>query len=218
MAPKFFSHGQQVGLVVAAASVPPSFARSLSQRTWKDQGLVTGLSAGTTFLLTVITQDAIDTIGAGLGTALPLPEKWSLEQRERAGILLADALAIPAGQVLSALVSFDYSESSRRSLIRQAGFRLSLVGIGGVIAQGSDLALSGIDSHFDTNGWVSRIPLAIPLGLLTTTVNERIRQRHALADAEPDLAHDNPLLALGRGGWRRRVTCGTHPRRKPGRA
>ena len=50
--------GVGVGLLVATAVVPGTFARSLSDRSPVDQGIITGLSAGLHYLLTVGTQDA----------------------------------------------------------------------------------------------------------------------------------------------------------------
>src|SRR3712207_3588946 len=48
-----------VGLVVAAATAPGTFAQSLSPRSALDQGLVTGLATGLHFLLSVGAQDAL---------------------------------------------------------------------------------------------------------------------------------------------------------------
>src|SRR6476620_9073924 len=87
--------GQQVGLVLASAAVPGTFTRSLSERSWIDQGLITGLATGTHFLLTAITQDVIDAGGNALSTTLPLPDHWTDEQRARAATLLLDVMVIP---------------------------------------------------------------------------------------------------------------------------
>ena len=78
---EFIGRGQQVGIVVAAGVVPTTFTRSLSERTWKDQGLITGLATGTHFLLTVMAQDLIDSAGTAMSTVLPFPESWDIERR-----------------------------------------------------------------------------------------------------------------------------------------
>ena len=54
---------QQVALMAGAAVTPGTFARSLSERSWADQGLVTGLTVGSTYLATVLAQDAMDIVG-----------------------------------------------------------------------------------------------------------------------------------------------------------
>ena len=46
--------------MLASAAVPGTFTRSLSERTWIDQGLITGLATGTHFLLTAVAHDVID--------------------------------------------------------------------------------------------------------------------------------------------------------------
>ena len=51
--------GVSAGLLVASGIVPGTFARSLSVRSAADQGIVTGLSTGLHYLLTVGTQDAL---------------------------------------------------------------------------------------------------------------------------------------------------------------
>src|SRR5437763_4478431 len=56
--------GVSVGLVVASAFVPRTFARSLSSRSARDQGIVTGLATGLQYLLTVGTQDALQALAA----------------------------------------------------------------------------------------------------------------------------------------------------------
>ena len=58
--------GVGVGLVVASAMAPGTFARSLSARSTLDQGMVTGLSTGLHYLLTVGTQDMLQAAAAEL--------------------------------------------------------------------------------------------------------------------------------------------------------
>ena len=53
-------HRADVGLVVAAAMAPGTFAPSLSARTALDQGLVTGLATGLHYLLAAGAQDALE--------------------------------------------------------------------------------------------------------------------------------------------------------------
>ena len=61
--------GVSVGLLVASGIVPGTFARSLSVRSAADQGIVTGLSTGLHYLLTVGTQDALQAVAAELAGA-----------------------------------------------------------------------------------------------------------------------------------------------------
>jgi len=110
--------GPQVGLVVASATVPATFARSLSERTWLDQGIITGLATGTQYLVSVVAQDVIDIAGSALAGVLPFPESWTIEQRRRAAVLLLDVAVVPVGVGLAALFSFRDDESQLRALVR----------------------------------------------------------------------------------------------------
>src|SRR5215213_9470529 len=53
------STAPDVGLVIAAAMAPGTFAPSLSARSALDQGLVTGLATGLHYLLAAGAQDAL---------------------------------------------------------------------------------------------------------------------------------------------------------------
>ena len=57
------SPGRGVALLAASAAVPGTFARSLSPQYWVDQGLITGLSAGTHYLLTILAHDVLALAG-----------------------------------------------------------------------------------------------------------------------------------------------------------
>ena len=50
--PEIVGRGQQVGIVIASGVVSTTFTGSLSERSWRDQGLITGLATGTHILLT----------------------------------------------------------------------------------------------------------------------------------------------------------------------
>src|SRR6185503_4984398 len=101
--PEIVGRGPQVGLVVASSAVPATFARSLSERTWLDQGIITGLATGTHYLVSVVAQDVIDICGSALARVLPFPQSWSVDHRRRAAILLLDVTAVPVGFGLAAL-------------------------------------------------------------------------------------------------------------------
>jgi Alpha/beta-hydrolase family/Alpha/beta-hydrolase family N-terminus len=191
--------GQQVGIVVAAGIVPSTFARSLSERTWKDQGLITGLATGTHFLLTVIAQDAIDTAGTAMSTVLPFPSTWTLEQRQRAATLLLDVAVVPAGLGVVALIGNREHEPTIRALARQAGWRLGLTGLGATVLAVALQTQRVLDDRLGAGGRIERFPLAIPVGLATSVVIERIRQRDTPPDDLPPDVRSNPLLGLAAG-------------------
>ena len=67
------SSAPDVGLVVAAAMAPGTFAPSLSARSALDQGLVTGLATGLHYLLAAGAQDALEATARFLADGTPSP-------------------------------------------------------------------------------------------------------------------------------------------------
>jgi uncharacterized membrane protein len=200
VSPEIVGRGQQVGLVMAAAAVPGTFAGSLSERTWKDQGLITGLATGTHFLLTVLAQDVIDVGGNALSTALPLPESWTDEQRAEAATLLLDIAVIPIGLGVVALIGHRSDETAVRGLIRQAGWRCAVTGIGATVLAATLVASGALDRAVGAEGRIKRLPLAIPVGVGVALVLENLRQRETPeAEHYADPAKSSPLLGLAAG-------------------
>lgn len=191
--------GQQVGLVIASGVAPTTFTRSLSERSWIDQGLITGLATGTHFLLTVISQDIIDVAGAAVATVLPLPESWSDHQREQAATLLLDLAVVPLGFGLVAVVGYGDQESQLRALGRQAGWRLGLTGMGASLLAVARYAAHSVDDAVGADGRLERFPIAVPVGLATSMVVEQIRQRETPPEHLTDPARSNPALGLAAG-------------------
>jgi uncharacterized membrane protein len=191
--------GSQVGVLLAAAVVPTTFARSLSERSWIDQGVITGLATGSHFLLTVVTQDMIEAAGSGLSTLLPLPASWSDDARAQAATLLLDAIAIPAGFGLASAVGFRDQESQARAAVRQVGWRLAITGLGATLLSGGLAATRRIDSATGAEGRIARLPIGIPIGVATALIVERWRQRSLPPEHVSDPARSNPLLGLAAG-------------------
>ena len=196
---EIISRGQQVGIVVAAGVVPTTFTRSLSERSWKDQGLITGLATGTHFLLTVMAQDLIDAAGTAASTVLPFPDSWTLERRQRAATLMLDVAVVPLGVGVVALVGEREHEPTVRAVARQAGWRLGLTGLGATVLAAALAAQRGLDSALGAGGRIERFPIGVPVGLATSAVIEKIRQRDTPPEHVADPARSNPLLGLAAG-------------------
>src|SRR3954471_14993790 len=87
-----------VGLLVAAAMAPGTFAPSLSPRSAVDQGIVTGLATGLHYLLTAGAQDVLVATARFLSDGAASPATL-----RRTGIAV-DGAAVPLGlAVLRAL-------------------------------------------------------------------------------------------------------------------
>ncbi len=198
--PEIVGRGQQVGLVLASAAVPGTFTRSLSERSWLDQGLITGLATGTHFLLSVMAQDTIDAGGTALSTVLPLPESWSDERRAKASTLLLDLAVIPIGTGIVAIIGHRDNETATRGLIRQLGWRFAVTGAGASILAGALAVTHRLDDAVGAKGRIGRFPVAIPVGLAVALVIESIRQRENPPEHFADPARSSPLLGLAAGG------------------
>lgn len=169
--------GADVALLVASAMVPGTFSRSLSRRTAVDQGLVTGLSAGLHYLLTVGTQDILQAAAVALADGRPARRDRQRWTRQQTVLLAADLAAIPLGMALRRAVRPMPGEPIGRGVLRQAGWRFAATGLGGSLLIGSQAALRAADRKLDAGGRIASFPVAVPVGLGVAAVLERRRLR-----------------------------------------
>ena len=197
--PETIGRGPQVGLVVASAAVPATFARSLSDRTWLDQGIITGLATGTHYLVSVVAQDVIDIGGAALARVLPFPPTWSYRDRLRAATLILDLAAVPVGFGIAALFRFRDDDTTLRALVRQVGLRLGVTGTGATLLDGALAATNVLDQRIGAGGRLAKFPIGVPVGLATSIVIERLRQQQDPPEHNTDPAVASPMAGLAAG-------------------
>jgi uncharacterized membrane protein len=177
-----------VGLVVAAATAPGTFAPSLSPRTPLDQGLVTGLATGLHFLLSVGAQDAL------VATARVLVGGARSPAAQRAGTMALDCAAVPAG--LAVLRAFPpRADDPLRGAVRQAAWRLGAAGLSGALLGGAQLGLRALDDRLRLGGRLAAVPLAVPVGLGVAYVLDRLRAGEQAESTGGDRA-PSPLSSL----------------------
>jgi uncharacterized membrane protein len=163
-----------VGLVLAAAMAPGTFAPSLSARTALDQGLVSGLATGLHFLLAAGAQDALVATARFLVDGTPSPVA------RRTATIAVDVAAVPVGlAVLRALPP--RADDPLRGVVRQAAWRLGSAGLGGALLSGAEAGTRALDDRLRLGGRLASVPLALPVGLTVAYVVERLR---ASAQAE----------------------------------
>jgi uncharacterized membrane protein len=176
------SHGQptttgsarDVGLVLAAAMAPGTFAPSLSARTALDQGMVTGLSTGLHFLLASGAQDALVATARFLLDGMPSPAA------RHTATIAVDAAAVPLGFAM--LRAFPpRAEDPLRGTVRQAAWRLGATGLSGALLGGAEIGAHALDDRLRLGGRLAAVPLALPVGLGIAYVVDRAR---AAEDAE----------------------------------
>jgi len=189
--------GVNVGLLVASATAPGTFASSLAPRSALDQGLVTGLSTGLHYLLTLGAQDTLQALAElATGTAATPAEQLA---RQRTLTLLADLAAVPLGVALRQALPTRPGEPVLRGLLRQTGWRFAVTGLGGALFTGARAGAAGADARLGARGRIAGFPLAVPVGLALAYVLERRRVLGAgEQDTEVDpVASASPLRSLG---------------------
>jgi uncharacterized membrane protein len=167
--PPATSSAPDVGLVVAAALAPGTFAPSLSPRSALDQGLVTGLATGLHYLLSAGAQDVLEATARFLADgAAPAPAA------QRAGTIAVDCAAVPLGlAVLRALPP--RPDDPLRGAVRQAAWRLGATGLCGALLVGAEVGASALDDRLRLGGRLAAAPLAVPVGLGVAYVVDRLR-------------------------------------------
>ena len=194
--------GVSVGLLLASAFAPGTFARSLSARSAMDQGMVTGLSTGLHYLLTVGSQDALQAAAAELAQKRSLRSGRDAVRRQRAYTVGADLAVIPLGLALRYALPSAPGEAMMRGLLRQAGWRFAVTGVGGALLIGTRAVLEGIDARVGARGRIAAFPVAVPLGLGVAFVLERQRvaaPESTAASAEEQRAAPLRSLAISAG-------------------
>ena len=141
--------GVSAGLLVASGIVPGTFARSLSVRSAADQGIITGLSTGLHYLLTVGTQDALQAAVAEFAGAK------DRRGRQRNLTLLADLAVIPAGLALQRALPPRPGEPMARGLLRQTGWRLVLTGAAATLSLAAQAGTRTLDTRLGAGGRMS---------------------------------------------------------------
>ena len=176
--------GVGVGLVVASSMVPGTFARSLSARSTLDQGIITGLSTGLHYLLTVGTQDVLQAASAEVTAGRP--RRGAGDARlARKVTLAADLAAIPIGLALRSALPERPGEAMLRGTLRQVGWRFAVTGIGASLLIGTETVLERLDRRVGAGGQIARLPVAVPIGLAVAFVLEHRRQVEQEPTAEP---------------------------------
>jgi len=163
-----------VGLVIAAAAAPQTFAPSLSPRTVLDQGIVTGLATGLHHLLTVGTQDLVEAIA---GLVAGDDGGSQAEPRRRGATVVADCLVFFLGLAVTRRLAPRAGEPALRGLARQAAWRVGATGLGGALLAAAEEGLRRLDARTGAGGRLASFPVAVPVGLGLAYVLDRRRER-----------------------------------------
>jgi hypothetical protein len=174
----------QTGLLAASAGVPGTFARSLTPRNWVDQGLITGIAAGMTYLLTVTTHDGIEFVASKFAPTLPLLRDASAADRQRVAVLCTNLAVIPVGLAVQRALVSRPGEPTVRCLTRQAAWRWAATGFAGAALAAAQGGAAVVDRGLGIGGRLTRFPIAVPAGLAIALVTESRRQGHEASDVD----------------------------------
>jgi len=194
--------GLNVALAVASAKVPETFAPSLAPRSVLDQGLVTGLSTGLHYLLTLGTQEILQAVAAELARGRAGRGDAQLHERQGKLTVLADLAVIPLGLGLRRALPPHPGEPVLRGALRQVGWRFAVTGAGGSLLTVAQAALRAADSRLGARGRLAAFPVAVPVGLAVTYALERRRVREPAAPVPPGAGSGSPrpVLSLALAG------------------
>src|SRR4051794_183940 len=193
------STAPEVGLLVAAALAPGTFARSLSPRSAIDQGMVTGLATGLHFLLTAAAQDAL------VATARILTDGAPPTAQRRVAIAV-DGAAVPLGlAVLRALPA--RADDPPRGVARQAAWRLGATGLSGALLGGARPGAQALDDRLPPRGRGAPPPPPAP---------PRPPAGHGAGPAPRDPRRPRRGIRAGPAPRRRARGAAGGPRRPPG--
>jgi Alpha/beta-hydrolase family/Alpha/beta-hydrolase family N-terminus len=178
--------GVQVGLLVAAAKVPETFAPGLSARSVVDQGAVTALSAGLHYLLTLGTQDTMEAVAAEIAKTASAGRWADPVTRQRAITLVSDLAAIPLGLAVQRALPPRPGEAMARGALRQVGWRFATTGAGGALLIVAKAAARGVDARLGAGGRIASFPVAVPVGLAVAYLVDRRRVEGAHPDTRAE--------------------------------
>lgn len=194
----------EVGFLVAAATVPRSFQKSLQPRSTPDQGIITGLLMLSGFTLASVIQSVIDAF-AGKISRSANDSKATLNQDDYS--IFTSLIAFSSGMSGQKIFEEKENEKLPRSAARVVSYWISVVGFAGVVAGLLEKLVVGA-SEAGTKGESQKrrnilLPLVVPTGALITYSYDHLKQRKETVVASDtqetkDLFDTaNPVKALG---------------------
>ncbi len=185
---------ERVALLAAAASVGPSFEPGLQPRSTIDQAIATGVISATTLSAVTVTQSAIESLGRILtrGRSDTASTAARLAFTVGTNVLVA---GIAEGVARSLPPHED--EPLRRGLLRIAANRTARVasvgaGLSAIIGANDLVVEAGPNRR-----WITRIPLALPIGIGYSAWRIHRTHRTAKEAGDQTIANVSTLNSVG---------------------
>ena len=167
---------EQVGMFVAAASVPRSLQRTLMKRSSSDQAVITGAAMAINYGLATLVHDSIEAV-----------TQWraggELEDRGwRGRTAAADAAAMIAGFALQTAFQQQPGERLLRGGLRTTGYLLSATGFAGTTTAAVQEGMQLLDERTGNRFRLRSLPVAILTGAGVSLIQQRGLQRRYEAE------------------------------------
>lgn len=189
---------ERIALLAAASSVGPTFEPGLQPRKTYQQAIATGIVSATTLSLVTVAQSGIDAAGRAI-----------TRRRSDQGSAIARLAFTVGTNVVAAAVAEGIAralppredEKFRRGFLRVVASRSSRIavmgaGLSAAIGTGDLIAESD-----PSRAWITRVPLALPVGTVISAAQIHRVHRKAAANGDTTIAdvstRNSMLMALG---------------------
>lgn len=185
---------ERVALFAAAASVGPSFEPGLQPRKTLDQAIATGVIAATTLSAVTVAESAVESLARLITRGRTDATSASARLAFTVG---SNALIAAGAEGLARSLPPREDEKLRRGLLRVAANRTARVaGIGAAVSAFIGLNDLVIERE-GTQRWMTRIPVALPLGVGLSAWHIHRTHRNAQLVGDTTIANVSPLTSVG---------------------
>lgn len=193
----------QAGLLIAAASAPNTFQKSLMPRNTIDQGLVTGLTMTTNYSIASTIQKLFEDIGDQLaGTMNARDDDYKAHVRQRRFTMALEAMALAGALTLEKRLSNKPADDRTSAILRTLANWTSRTSVAGLTVSGLQELIELVDTPHDSKGnsRTTRLPVGIMGGAFFATYTEYGRRKSERGiDRPTDEIDIQPIQAIAMG-------------------
>ena len=179
---------EQVGMFVAAASVPRSFQRTLMDRSTSDQAIITGAGMAINYGLATLVHDSIESLTWRGGDLSEMDDR-----RWRRRTAVADTGVMVAGFAVQSAFKQEPGERLSRGGIRTAGYFLSVAGFSGAATAAVQEGMQVLDERTGNRRRFRSLPTVILTGIGFSMIRERSFQRRSAAGDHSQVDRQEPI-------------------------
>lgn len=192
----------QAALLIAAASIPNTFQKTLMPRDTTDQGLVTGLTMSVNYGLISTIRKGLEDISDQLaGTTNARDDDYNAHVRQRRFMLLIDALTIGAATLSEQQFKQKEEENELRGIIRTTSRWVKYAAIAGLATGLLQEAAEAVYKPRDKKGKrkITRFPVGVVGGAVFAGYTELQKRKSEKGWVQDDGSKVNTLEAIAMG-------------------